>query len=208
MQMEAPWIGPLKASYTNNLQLISTRTIDISTLHEGCPSVSALTFQDFDGEVLEFHVDARANVAKDLVADARCELIWHFPLSRETYKFKQPQVSFVTEGEVLTRRWETLTKPLKERYLSLPPDSYKAEDQAEHFTSQEARHVSDNFRILRIRPVIVDQTIYKQPEVVAESRKKHSDRIPVPERRSRRFEHKLDEGQWVTRELNISGASA
>lgn len=205
MQMEAPWLSALQTSYRNNLQLECAKTVNIATISNGCATISALTLQNFDGDVLEFHVDARHHIVRDLSVESSCELIWHFPLSRETYQIRQPQISFVRDGEILTTRWETLTKQLKERYWSLPPDSYMSPDEEEQFTAQEACLVSENFCIFRVKPVLVVHTTYKAPEVVSESRKKHSDRVPVPERRSRCWEHKFQYGQWETRKLNVSG---
>lgn len=201
-------MGALQSSYRNNQQLQATNTLDIATLHDGSPAISALTFQGFDGEVLEFHLDTRSDVAHDLRTDPRCEIIWHFPLTRETFRLRQPEVAFVADSEALIRRWRTLTKPLKERYWSLAPDTYKSAGEAEQFTAQEGYEVSAHFSILRVRPTVIHQTIFKAPEVVAESRKKHSDRIPVPERRSKKWEHKLIGDIWETRELNISGSCA
>lgn len=156
-----------------------------------------------DGAIVSY-TDIRGNLYRDICTG--CEVMWTFPLTNETYTLKVHTVEARREGEMVRNAWEGLKPREKAGYVSLPPDTYaNASPGLSHdldsFTPQSQSSISPNFVLLLLYPHNVDHMRYIDKAAIGNTRKSFES-LPQPEVQPQRWEHCLEEGNWVTKRLN------
>lgn len=204
------WLNGLKRSFEQNRMLEQAHYLTIATLRSGMPKLTLINFRGFHQDSkLIFYLDSRSALYSDLTHNNLSELQWFFPFTNEVFNFSNPNITLINEPSDLVRtHWQFLQEREKEAYRGPAPDVPKP-PRADHlsrdleeYKAQQPIEVSPHFSVMLVEPVYVDQSVYVDKTAVGNSRKTYES-LPQPDAKSRRWLHKLEEGEWKTVELNI-----
>lgn len=205
----ATWFTAVQQSFNKNRILDHCSIISVATLVNSLPSIFPIRFQYFNDFGLVFYLDNRTNLFNSLLSQPS-EFLWHFPLTNEFYKFSGV-VSQVMCEEVLSENWSRLTQREKEGYCGLPPDilvdKSLANNDIDHFKPQEPNQPSRNFGIICIRPESIEHSVFLDKSAIGNTRKTYES-LPQPDAVSKKWVHRLTEGEWVIVEMNVPAARA
>jgi hypothetical protein len=102
MSQEATWFKALNQSWSNNRMLDATKSVSLAVVENGLPAVRLAKFHSFFGYGFRTFVDRRSHLFSSLIEmQSACEILWHFPLTKEVYRISSCRCDVSTEEEVM-----------------------------------------------------------------------------------------------------------
>ena len=205
--MENHWSICFSKAVESNKQLISSKNCFVAYLLENEPRIEMLVFKsltDFNDELsLCFIIDKRSKLSQAIQTQSKLGLSFYFPLSREKFIFRTKVANFESPNDVFRQRvWkEWISQDERNEFTRNCPDIQKPNSN-EEFNSQDVDGISPNFSVLVATPYFLERTLFKMPQVVADSRNQKFESEFKPYQKERKFTFSQNEKGWQVTEIN------
>ena len=199
------WYNAMQQSFNSNRILDHCNILSVATISNSLPAVDQIRFQYFSESGIAFFLDQRSRLCSSLITQPS-EFLWHLPLTNEYYKFTG-SVQIIPSEEIRIAHWNKLSPREKEGFYGLPPDtsvdSFERVNDIDSFKPQEAFNVSQNFAIVHVSPSYVEHSVFPDKSAIGNTRKTYES-LPQPDATSKKWIHRLVDGEWHITQMHIS----
>lgn len=216
---DCQWLRNLKKSISGNRQLQFYNLMEVAFISDSTAELEMVKFIEFETSTEQIHlttvIDKRVSLYRNLKQkeNAKCQLLWYFPLTREKYRFtisphciEKESYSQYPQANAFENLWNTLDPETKKDFHSLEPESFTVEKQEltdlDRFNTPEKIEISSNFVWMLFEVLEVEYTSLPMPQVIANSRHVKFESLFQPYKKSKKYLHKRVEGEWKVSALN------
>lgn len=209
------WRAAIKQALKKNGKNPTSKYAQLATVdaRDGAPSVRTVVFRGFldgffddddanassdgDGDALVFCTDSRSEKVRDVVGDARAEMAWYFPETREQFRVRGTlTVSTATttgddrEARARGNLWRKMRRGARGQFLWPTPGGARSDvsdGEADPHAVEESdarlddEVVGENFALVALRAKRIDHLSLKRNERVV---------------------HEEVDGEWVSTRVN------
>lgn len=205
--MQVSWKTGFQKTLNDNKQLLSSRNGFLAAVINGLPKQEMFALRDVpvvqNEDSVCFVGDRRSRFVGGLKSGEGVSVCFYFPLSREKFVIDGKLVVSSDESDPLVKRaWnDWLSQEERNDFTRARPDLKKSA-QIETYNAQDINTVSPNFSVLAVVPLTVERTVYRMPQVIADSRNPTFESEFKPYQRERKYLFSKGESGWRLEEVN------
>ncbi len=165
--MPEAWFTPLRAAIKGNRREAAARYLQLATVAaDGSPRNRTIVFRGFaeDSYDLLAVTDTRNEKVGEILTDARVELCWYFPVTREQFRIRAlATILDSSETRLHEQRinlWQSLSDAASEQFFWAHPGEAVGLSSAHPVTETPPEH----FVGLKFSPTHVDRLSLRHPQ--------------------------------------------